>query len=313
MHRRRVGAVARQPGFLRREAQHRGEPDHDAAEQLVPAPSGRPCGSGGDRLAIERVLADIQIEGRRSTVMKVIELREDALVVEIRIGLAHERIELGQGGAASAVPAPACPSWRRGRSWKCARLPSIPRMVLRSLAVGLDIGLQDFRRRCADRPHSPTEQTHIRRMSAPYCLITSCGATTLPSDFDILRPSSASTKPCVSTTSKGAGRGCRSFPAATTGTSRDAGRSLRDTSPCPRRRRSCGGCRRAAGKCFAVFQHEGVGRAGIEPDVENVVDLLPAFVARAAPRKRAAAPFAIPGIRAFRPKASAMRSFTASS
>ena len=44
----------------------------------------------------------------------------------------------------------------------------------------------------------------MRRMSAPDCLMTSCGNTWLPSDFDILRPSSASTKPCVSTTSNGA-------------------------------------------------------------------------------------------------------------
>src|SRR4029079_9991645 len=41
-------------------------------------------------------------------------------------------------------------------------------------------------------------------MSAPDCLITACGAVTLPSDFDILRPFSSSTKPCVSTTSNGA-------------------------------------------------------------------------------------------------------------
>ena len=44
----------------------------------------------------------------------------------------------------------------------------------------------------------------MRRMSAPDCLITSCGAVTLPSDFDILRPFSSSTKPWVSTTSNGA-------------------------------------------------------------------------------------------------------------
>src|SRR4026209_1570957 len=44
----------------------------------------------------------------------------------------------------------------------------------------------------------------MRRMSAPDCLITSCGAVTLPSDFDILRPCSSSTKPWVSTTSNGA-------------------------------------------------------------------------------------------------------------
>ena len=41
-------------------------------------------------------------------------------------------------------------------------------------------------------------------MSAPDFFITSCGATTLPSDFDIFCPFSSSTKPCVSTTSKGA-------------------------------------------------------------------------------------------------------------
>ncbi len=56
-----------------------------------------------------------------------------------------------------------------------------------------------FPGRCADRRHSPTAQTHMRRISAPDCLITSWGATTLPSDFDILRPCSSSTKPCVST------------------------------------------------------------------------------------------------------------------
>src|SRR3954468_12902769 len=41
-------------------------------------------------------------------------------------------------------------------------------------------------------------------MSAPESFMTSCGAVTLPSDFDILRPCSSSTKPCVSTTSNGA-------------------------------------------------------------------------------------------------------------
>src|SRR4029077_5727815 len=41
-------------------------------------------------------------------------------------------------------------------------------------------------------------------MSAPEDFSTSCGAVTLPSDFDILRPCSSSTKPWVSTTSNGA-------------------------------------------------------------------------------------------------------------
>ena len=41
-------------------------------------------------------------------------------------------------------------------------------------------------------------------MSAPNLSIVSCGAVTLPSDFDILRPSSSRTKPWVSTASNGA-------------------------------------------------------------------------------------------------------------
>ncbi len=42
-------------------------------------------------------------------------------------------------------------------------------------------------------------------MSAPYCLITSCGDAMLPSDFDIFSsPFSSRMKPWVSTTSKGA-------------------------------------------------------------------------------------------------------------
>ncbi len=32
------------------------------------------------------------------------------------------------------------------------------------------------------------------------------------------------------------------------------------------------------GKVLAVLQHEGMGRAGIEPDVEDVVDFLPILV-----------------------------------
>jgi hypothetical protein len=46
----------------------------------------------------------------------------------------------------------------------------------------------------------------MRKMSAPEFLIASCGATVLPSDFDILRPFSSSTKPWVITTSNGAAR-----------------------------------------------------------------------------------------------------------
>jgi hypothetical protein len=53
----------------------------------------------------------------------------------------------------------------------------------------------------------------------------------------------------------------------------------------------------SAGKC-RVFQHEGVGRAGVEPDIENVVDFLPAVVGKLAEEALARARL-VPGIGAF--------------
>ena len=55
---------------------------------------------------------------------------------------------------------------------------------------------------------------------------------------------------------------------------------------------------RQRGKVRRVFEHEGVRRAGIEPDIENVVDLLPAFVATLAEKPLARAR-RVPGVGAF--------------
>src|SRR6202030_2920560 len=52
---------------------------------------------------------------------------------------------------------------------------------------------------------------------------------------------------------------------------------------------------RERGKVLGVFQHKGMRRAGIEPDIENVVDLLPAFIAALAEETLARAR-RIPGI-----------------
>ena len=46
---------------------------------------------------------------------------------------------------------------------------------------------------------------------------------------------------------------------------------------------------------LGVFQHEGMRRAGIEPDVENVVDLLPALVGELAEKALARAR-RVPGV-----------------
>ncbi len=47
-----------------------------------------------------------------------------------------------------------------------------------------------------------------------------------------------------------------------------------------------------------IFQHEGMRRAGIEPDIENIVDLLPALVGELAEKALARARL-VPGIGAF--------------
>ena len=68
-----------------------------------------------------------------------------------------------------------------------------------------------------------------------------------------------------------------------------------------------------AGEVDGVFEHIGVGRAGVEPDVENVVDLLVIGGIVVGPRKRAAAPSAYQASAPSSSNASAMRALTRSS
>ena len=88
--------IARQPRFLGGEAQHRREPSHRAAEQLIEHGEAGFARQRGIRIAIERVLADIEIERRQIGRHERAERGEDALVIEIRVSLAHQRIELGE-------------------------------------------------------------------------------------------------------------------------------------------------------------------------------------------------------------------------
>ena len=153
----------------------------------------------------------------------------------------------------------------------------------------------------------------MRRMSAPDCLITSCGAVTLPSDFDILRPVLVEHEAVREHDVEGrAAARAAAFkqrglePAAmlvgafeihhgvvaAVGLALDAGE---------------------ARKMHRVFQHEGVRRAGIEPDVENVVDLLPVFVGALAEEALARAGLCTRRRRPPASKASTMRTLTSGS
>ena len=126
--------------------------------------------------------------------------REDALVVEVRIGCAHDAVELGQPMQHQPLELGHLARPRRVLAREMRERAQHPADGVAQLAIGIDRGLQDLRAD-AQVVGIVGRATQRRRMSAPDCLITSCGAMTLPSDFDILRPSSSRTKPCVSTTS----------------------------------------------------------------------------------------------------------------
>ena len=69
---------------------------HRAAEQLIEHGEAGLARRATNRIAIERILADIEIERRKIDRHEGAERGEDALVVEIRVGLAHQRVELGE-------------------------------------------------------------------------------------------------------------------------------------------------------------------------------------------------------------------------
>ena len=65
MHRLGIVAVARDPGFFRGEAQHRRQPNHRAAEQMVDDGQRRLARQRRIGIAVQRVLADVEIERRQ--------------------------------------------------------------------------------------------------------------------------------------------------------------------------------------------------------------------------------------------------------
>ena len=173
----------------------------------------------------------------------------------------------------------------RSASEKPSRLPSTQRSVLRS---------RRYSSACCLRISGPIRRSSVvsdiitqrRRISTPYCFATSSGATVLPNDFDILRPCSSITKPSVITALNGA------TPARA---DRLQQRRLEPAAMLVgpfqiqvRRPRQP-----------ALLQHEGMGRAGLEPDIDDVHDLL--VVVRIAVRpEEARRRRRIPRIRALR-------------
>ena len=96
MHRRVLARIAREPRLFGREAQHRREPRGGAAEHLIDHGERGLAGLRRIRIAVERVLADVEVERREVVRHERRQRGEDALVVERRVGLAHHRVEFGE-------------------------------------------------------------------------------------------------------------------------------------------------------------------------------------------------------------------------
>ena len=85
-----------EPAFLHGEDQDRRQPSGEAVEQVIEHRQRRLARHRGDRVAIERVLADVEIEGAELDIHEIAEQRDDAAVVIFLVGSPHLAIELGQ-------------------------------------------------------------------------------------------------------------------------------------------------------------------------------------------------------------------------
>ena len=95
MHRFRI-RITRQPRFFRREGQHWREPRDQAIEQLGDDGQGRAALQRRRRVAIKRVLADIEIEGGKLDIGKVDQRAGDLLEFETVVTFANDAIQFGQ-------------------------------------------------------------------------------------------------------------------------------------------------------------------------------------------------------------------------
>ena len=96
MHRAVLRGIARQPGFLRREAHERRQPRAGVAEDVLDRLQRRPALGAGIGLAVERILADVEIERRQVGVHELRQHRNHALVVVVGVGLAHDLVEFDE-------------------------------------------------------------------------------------------------------------------------------------------------------------------------------------------------------------------------
>ena len=168
MHAPVLGREARQPGLLRGEAQHRRQPGGRHRCRWSSTVRTR-AGGGCPAVAVEHVLADVEVERRQVGGAERVDLRIHAGPVipaarpAIRPSSSASRCSTQRSSSGSSA------SGTRSLSSKPARLPSSQRSVLRS---------RRYSSACCFRISGPIRKSsamsefiiHSRRMSAPYLL-----------------------------------------------------------------------------------------------------------------------------------------------
>ncbi len=138
-----VHAKAPGPGLFHGEAENGREPGDDAAENLVGDSTRGPAARAGGGIAIQRVLADVEIKGRQVVGAEIEQGGIHKPEVKILIGLADDPIHLGQA--------------REHEAFQLRHLRKIDAFLLiearqvgqheadgvAQAAIGLDIGLDD--------------------------------------------------------------------------------------------------------------------------------------------------------------------------
>src|SRR5438128_6297836 len=88
--------MPRQPGFLGGEAQDRREPANQAIKGAVQHRAGGTAARIVDAVAIEPVLADVEIEGAEIDRAEIVKRGEQAVEIIVGDRLPHQPVELGQ-------------------------------------------------------------------------------------------------------------------------------------------------------------------------------------------------------------------------
>jgi hypothetical protein len=88
--------VEREPRILGGEAQHRGEPAHDAVEHRRHRAARRAPARRVGPVAVERILADVEVERREIDGAEIVERHEERVELVGRVRLLQRRVQLDE-------------------------------------------------------------------------------------------------------------------------------------------------------------------------------------------------------------------------